>query len=211
MDLKEANKQLGEMMGEEFTLYAGFLDEIIAHLALDPSSKILDVGTGWGVMPLVLALNGYDVLTGEPERTTEKYPDRDAHESHRRGHKEFSVDWRNSARVVGVESKIKFQHLDAEQLLFADSSFDALFMNGTLHILQKKRVALEESLRVIKPNGVVTIIEGNEKAQNRENHATVYATVDPRDFLQRNDVSIEVITGDLAIAYILKKTTRSGQ
>jgi len=62
-------------------------------------------------------------------------------------------------------------------------------------ILREKSsvLALDESLRVIKPNGVVTIIEGNEKVQNRLDHPTVYTPDDPRDYLQRNDVSVEII------------------
>ncbi|MHA2059742.1 MAG: class I SAM-dependent methyltransferase [Candidatus Ranarchaeia archaeon] len=208
MDLDAAKTQLGKMMGEEFTLYVGFLEELIDHLALNLSSKILDIGTGWGVMPLILALKGYKVLTGEPERTPEPYREHKDHQPHQTDGGKFSLDWRESARAVDVQHQIKFQHFDAEQLPFADGSFDGVFMNGTLHHLQQKQVALNETLRVITLHGVVTIIEGNKDAVEivNQTHGTVYALDDPRDFLQRDDISVEVITGDLAQAYILRRT-----
>ncbi len=44
---------------------------LIAHSGLLSLSKILGVGTGQGIMAVSLALNGYDVLTGEPEEGSE--------------------------------------------------------------------------------------------------------------------------------------------
>ncbi len=207
MDLEEAKTHLGKIIGEEFTLYAGFLNDTLAHLALDSSTKVLDIGTGWGVMAIVLALNGFEVLTGEPDHTAGKWEKEGIYIEHQEQHHGVTVNWRTAARAVGVDHKIKFQHLDAEHLPFADDSFDAVFLNGTLHHLQNKSLALAECLRVTTPNGVVTVIEGNKNAPEfiTHKHATVYTLDDPRDFLPRNDISVEIITGDRAQAYFLRK------
>jgi SAM-dependent methyltransferase len=207
MDLVEAKKLLGKTIGEEFTLYADFLDETVASLALDLSVKILDIGTGWGVMPIVLALRGFEVLTGEPKQHNATYTDRETHEGHQKQRNTYTLDWRNSARSVGVEQKIKFQHLDAEQLPFADDTFDAVFMNGTLHHLQNKHQAIQECLRVTNQNGVITIIEGNENttALSEQNLPTVYGTDDPRDYLPQSNITVDVLKGKYANSYIIKK------
>ncbi len=53
-------------------------DATINNLNLDKNSKIFDIGTGLGAMVILLALNGFDVLTGEPEVN----PERDEWENH---------------------------------------------------------------------------------------------------------------------------------
>ena len=44
-----------------------FIFENIKKLELNNDCKILDIGTGIGVMSTLLALNGFNVITGEPE------------------------------------------------------------------------------------------------------------------------------------------------
>lgn len=66
--------KLKEVIIHEFTSDIDFIDDSIKKLKpfLDMDSKILDVGTGFGIMAIILALNGYDVLTGEPEEDPER-------------------------------------------------------------------------------------------------------------------------------------------
>ena len=56
-----------EVLGKEFAFTADFVNEIIQNLNLPKNARILDIGTGMGNMAIMLALNGYKVLTGEPE------------------------------------------------------------------------------------------------------------------------------------------------
>ncbi|MFW9829926.1 MAG: hypothetical protein ACFFEY_20320, partial [Candidatus Thorarchaeota archaeon] len=49
-------EKLKEILGEKFSRDADFLNSVINELKLPNSSKILDVGTGWGFMAISLAL-----------------------------------------------------------------------------------------------------------------------------------------------------------
>ena len=76
MNLEIANK----VWGEKWTFDLEFIDDIIHQLDLTKNSKILDIGTGAGIMAVILALNGFDVLTGEPEQEYEEYEEHEDHE-----------------------------------------------------------------------------------------------------------------------------------
>jgi ubiquinone/menaquinone biosynthesis C-methylase UbiE len=118
----------------------------LAALGLPPGAKVLDVGTGVGNFAIFLALQGFDVLTGEPATDTSRYA----------GH-----DWQANARAVGVAAHIAFQAFNAAQMPFDPNSFGAVFFYGVLHhIDQAERAAvLREALRVAGPGGAVTIFE----------------------------------------------------
>ena len=197
MNFEEAKKILDKTIGEEFAFYADFVNESIKKLNLNKDSKILDLGTGWGVVAIILALNGFDVLTGEPEEEAEG-----------EHHGEFCSDWRESAKAVGVGNKIEYQHFDAEGLPFPDESFDAIFMLDTLQHIKDKAMALKECMRVVKPNGIFSVIELNENGVEycRSELGFVPDLVVPMDFLKNdNEFSVEVIIGKLVNAYILRK------
>ena len=63
MDITQAE----EILGKQFGAVAEDANRLIQHLRLPQNAKILDVGTGMGYFAVILALNGYNVLTGEPE------------------------------------------------------------------------------------------------------------------------------------------------
>ena len=152
MDLEDAK----EIWGEEWTLDITFINETLHQLNLTNDSKILDIGTGAGIMVVSLALDGFDVLTGEPEEEYERHKGHEGHEVH-----EYP-DWRKAAKAFGVGHKIRYQHFNAEHLPFSTESFDGVFLYDTLHHIKNKERALNECLRVAKPKKVVCIIEMNE-------------------------------------------------
>ncbi len=200
-----------ELFPKEFTLEIDFLNETIKNLNLPPETKVLDIGTGYGIMAILLALNDLDVLTGQPEVDPEwdqlkedfkEYPHHNEPHHHVAG-----SDWRKSAKKAGVDHKIKFQHLDAEKLPFSDHSFDGVFLYDALQHIKLRKIALNESLRVVKPTGLVCVIETNragiEYYKKTEGFTIEY--VDPRELLETKDLSIEVLTGKLTNAYIIRK------
>jgi len=137
-------KKIGKL-GERFSENVDFFEDVITDLKLDPKSIILDIGIGRGKMAIILALSGFKIITGEPE-----------------GHN--WADWQNSARKINVFDKITFKNFQAEDLPFEDSSFDAIFANGSFHHFTDKFKAISEIYRIIKPKpyGKIIIFEFTE-------------------------------------------------
>lgn len=65
---------------------------------------------------------------------------------------------RRKAASVGVEGPLCFSVMDAENLAYADDTFDLLFGSGILHHLDLSS-ALEEVTRVLRPNGRAVFFE----------------------------------------------------
>jgi len=120
------------------------------------------------------------IITGEPE-----------------GHN--WADWQNNAREVNVLDKITFKNFQAENLPFEDSSFEAIFANGSFHHFSDKSKALSEISRIIKPNpyGKIIIFEFTEAGieKIREKYPGHPDATDPVDFI-----------GDLPLNFIVKKS-----
>ncbi|WP_375202562.1 class I SAM-dependent methyltransferase [Hyphococcus sp.] len=115
-------------------------------ISLPKEASILDVGTGAGNFAIALALEGYDVLTGEPESDATHYA---------------RQNWQENAAAYGVQDKIRFQAFDASNMPFEKECFDAVFFFGVLHhVDEDKRAAVfSEALRVVKPNGAAVFFE----------------------------------------------------
>lgn len=207
-----------QVINQEFIKDIDFMDDIIKKLNLNKNAKILDIGTGIGAMSILLAINGFDVLTGEPEED----PERDSwehNEHHHEGehecnhHEHFESDWedwgdwRESAKILRVEDKIKFQHFDTQALPFSDQSFDGIFMYDTLQHIKERKLALNECLRVMKPIGVLCVIEFSEKTIKEEKEKCGYDIdfIDPSDYLKLSDISIEKNLGNWVNFYIIRK------
>ena len=108
--------------------------------------------------------------------------------------------------MLGVEHKIEYQHFDAQDLLFSDNFFDGIFLYDTLQHIKKRTAALNECLRVIKPSGIVSVIEWNKKSieLDEKNYGFTIDYIDPRDLLNREDILIEVINSEKVNAYLLR-------
>jgi ubiquinone/menaquinone biosynthesis C-methylase UbiE len=183
--------------GHRYLIDADFIDNTIKQLDLDKEFKILDIGTGWGVMACMLAINGFNVLTGQPK------------EWEGPGYCPSSA-WRKRAKAIGIEQKIMYQNFNAEDLSFPTDSFDGIFMLITLPYIQKKDVALNECIKICKPKGVIVIIEDNqigiEFFQNKGMSVGVVSQpLDPRKMINRADVSFKVIHGNYVDVFLLRK------
>ena len=200
-----------QVIHEDFIKDADFMDRTIKNLGLDTNSRVLDVGTGLGAMSILLALNGFDVLTGQPEKDPEWDECKKAHNGHDAEHGHHHAfpmsDWKDNARAVGVKDKIKFQFLNAEHLDFPDGSFDGVFMYDTLQHIKNRERALNESLRVVDTGGLVCVIEWNEKsiAETEEEYGFTIDYIDPGEILEREDVSVDRIEGTFVNVFILRK------
>jgi ubiquinone/menaquinone biosynthesis C-methylase UbiE len=177
-----------EILGERFSRDADFLDSLVRRLDLAKDSRVLDVGTGWGTMAIILALHGFKVITGEPE-----------------GH--YWADWGSSAKKAGVENMITFKPFNAENLPFEDGFFDALFLYTTLHHIGKKEHAFDELLRVMNVKGILIIIELTVEGVEmvRQMYPGHPDAVDPQDYTKNLDLEIEVIESKYLNSYIFSK------
>lgn len=199
----------------EFAADADFINEIIANLNLDKNSMILDIGTGMGAMSILLALNDFHVLTGEPEVDPEKddidHHDHHHEESNENNHKSYEnynwEDWRTSARNLGVEDRIKYQNFDVQHLVFTNNSFDCIFLYDTLQHVKDRKIALNECIRILKNDGVIVIIEWSKKQieEDFKKYGYKIEYIDPRDFLDRDDIEIEELNSESVNGFILKK------
>ncbi|MHA2407648.1 MAG: class I SAM-dependent methyltransferase [Candidatus Ranarchaeia archaeon] len=187
------------------------MDQVIKKLGLESDSKILDVGTGFGAMSILLAMNGFSILTWQPEHDSEWNEHRESNHEHEHTNWSNMSDWKKNAKAFGVLDKITFQHLDAEHLDFSDETFDGFFMYDSLQHIKNRKAALNECLRVTKGNGVVCIIEWNKKCieetEKKEGFTMDY--VDPREISNRKDVSIDLVEGNISNIFLIKKRCKS--
>lgn len=204
----------------EFAEEVEFIDENIKKLNLGKNSKLLDVGTGMGAMSTLLALNGFSVLTGEPEVDSERnsggnhnhHHQNESHEVHQCEHHEEHDwsswnGWRDSVKKLGIEKKIKFLIFNAQDLPFEDNSFDGIFLYDALQHIQNRELALNECLRVLNDNGVIVVIEWSKKQIAKECKKYGYKIdfIDPEEYLKEEDISTEVLNGEIINFYILRK------
>lgn len=184
MNIEQAKKILGEEFGKD----ADFLNSIVQKLGLPINSEVLDVGTGRAHMAMILALNGYKVITGQPGNV-------------------YWADWRVSAKKVGVEEMITFKPFNAEKLPFYEESFDAIFLYTTFHHIDNKERAFNELVNVVKSKGIIVIIELTEEGVElvRKRYRSHQDAVDPRDYTKGLGLKVEVVESKHLNAYIYKK------
>ncbi len=205
-----------QVISKDFTKDVDFISKTINQLNLDNKSVLLDIGTGIGAMSILLAIKGFNVLTGEPETHHKKNEeDHHNHEEHQElfgeGHHEhFNCDWkdwRESAKEIGVYNKIKYQHFDAESLPFSEKTFDGIFLYDSLQHIKNRKLAIEECLRVTKSNGIICVIEWNQKSIDEEYDKYGYNIeyLDPREILNRDDTSTEIFKGKYLNIFVILK------
>ena len=182
-------EEVKEILGEEFSNNAEFINEVIVYLCLKKNAKLLDIGTGRGTMAILLALKGYHVITGEPEG-------------------DDWADWRRTAKKVGVEDLITFNYLNAEELAFPETKFDAIFVYGSFHHIPDKISALKEFIRVAKQDGLIIIFEFTPEGveEIRKSFPSHADAVDPRDYTKNMSLTLEIIEHGNINAYIYKKS-----
>ena len=182
-----------ELLGSEFEFIFDNATPIIQELELDKNAKILDVGTGEGRMVISLALNGFKVLTGELESDESEY-----------GKK----DWLSAAKKAEVDHLITYTPFNAEKMPFEDESFDAIFISGALHHISDRQSAFNESVRVLKPMGLICIFEPKARsvtyirANKFPNHPDA---VDPRIYNKELQLQIEIKETSFHDVYIFQK------
>jgi len=87
---------------------------------------------------------------------------------------------RSEAEARGLRN-VCFEHGDAEQLPFADSSFDVVSCRAAFHHLPRPGRVLAEMVRVATPDGRILVADmlGSEDAEQAELHDRIERLCDP--------------------------------
>jgi ubiquinone/menaquinone biosynthesis C-methylase UbiE len=126
---------------------SGKAAERLAALAeVSSTDRVLDVGTGTGLLPFALARSasaptsilGIDISAGMIET------------ARRRLHDELADD-----------PRVRFERMDAEQLNLPDCSFDVVLSAFALTHVPRPELAMREISRVLRPGGRVGIALGS--------------------------------------------------
>lgn len=143
------SENFAQLRQEELHSYMSelWLTEITKYLPQRPC-KILDVGTGTGFFANLLAqyhheVEGIDLTASMIEQA------------------KLSLK-----QLSDYNSKINFQVMDAENLTYADNSFDVVISRNLTWTLPNPQKAYSEWYRVLKPNGILLNFDadyGNEQ------------------------------------------------
>ena len=126
-----------------------FYDLILSHVEKNSAGKMLDIGTGNGILAVKAALrNPAAEVTGVDM---------------------WGEDWEYSksvceqnARKANVDGRVQFKKGDAASLNYADGTFDVVVSNLTFHevnLVKRKSDVMREALRLLKPGGNFAFID----------------------------------------------------
>lgn len=126
------------LLGASFHPGGVKLTERLGHLLnLKPGTRVLDVAAGTGTSGIFLAERfGCEVVGID-------FSGKSVQEANRR------------ALAAGLAERVSFRWADAEQLPFADGSFDAIICECSVCLLPDKQIAVNEFARVLVPDGQV--------------------------------------------------------
>ena len=167
--------------------------DIILRLSLSPGLRLLEVSPGPGVFQPLLR----EQLTNQGEFVS----------------LDLSLSMLRQCQLHSSKLNVHLVHGNAQYLPFADNSFDALFHFGGVNLFNDPNKAIQEFIRVVKTNGLVSWgDEGFSKNYKNEIRRKILATINP-GFLKPmptipdtlHEVKIHEVYGGLGYLVAAKK------
>jgi len=121
-----------------------FERDALLEQALPISGSILEIGTGKGHLSIALARKEYFLISVDISREEQEFA-------------------RLNAEYFDCLDKIDFQIMDAEQLTFADHSFDIIFSVNALHHFFHPYKVADEMIRVMRETGKLIISDFSQE------------------------------------------------
>jgi SAM-dependent methyltransferase len=112
------------------------LATLLLLLDCRPGDRVLDLGAGSGFSSEMLARLGYDVFPLDPDLTALQHNRR-----------------RPSFDAQRIQGRVSVAQGVAQQLPFADASFDGIFAMNVLHHVEDLDTVVSEFRRVLRPGG----------------------------------------------------------
>ena len=128
------------------------LERMTKYLNIEPGSKVLDVGTGTGVL--------IPFLFGESRQIVAL---------------DFAEEMLRKAQVKGFKGNVDYLHADVTNIPLRDNIFDVTVCYASFPHFQDKSRALTEINRVTKSGGKLLICHTSNRARINEIHCQVPA------------------------------------
>lgn len=123
-----------------------FDDDVLRARAItrliEPGTKVVDVGTGTGVLACELAQIGLDVVGIDSSESMLE-----------------AARTKLEGLALPATGRIRFEQADAAALPFADEELDAAFAHMVLHYMPSPEVVVMEMARIVRPGGHVVIVD----------------------------------------------------
>ena len=82
-----------------------------------------------------------------------------------------------------------------------------IFLYDALQHIQNRELALKECLRILNDDGIIVVIEWskNQIEKDYKKYGYKIEFIDPKDYLKEDEISTEVLKGEIINFYILRK------
>jgi demethylmenaquinone methyltransferase/2-methoxy-6-polyprenyl-1,4-benzoquinol methylase len=116
---------------------------LVSQVEAGPADTVLDVACGTGAVAIALARRHGCEVVGIDQSA------------------EMLAEGRRRVGAAGLAGRIRLEEGRAEELPFADGSFDALTFTYLLRYVDDPAAVLAELARVVKPGGTIAMLEFN--------------------------------------------------
>ena len=168
----------------------------IIKKSLPVQGKILEIGAGKGYFSVELAKQKYEFISIDNSAEELEYA-------------------KMNLQYYNLLKNVEFRVMDAEKSEFSDNYFDVIFCVGMLHHSQNYKKFIDETIRILKPEGKfvlsdfskkgLEIIQENHKAEGRVHPENSVYIRDIVEYLSEKNLKIERIDSEFQDTIIIYK------